>query len=132
MLSFVFVLISVASAATCPKISFAGYQLQKSANGEHRYFNSSNGLTLIATCFSSKTTFEQVVEDLKKEGAARNTNSEAVYFEFKHRRTYKRVYVLPGQPVRQFTFSIKSRKPVALDGTQLLIEQTFKKTTPGH
>lgn len=128
MLAFVLSMFSTAAfAASCPKVDFPGYALQKSANGEHRYFNSANGVTLIATCFSSKTTFDQVVEDLKKEGSPRNTSTDTVYFEFKHQRTFKRVYVVPGQPVRQFTFSIKSRKPVALDGTQILIERKFKK-----
>ena len=124
----VFFMIDTSSAAPCTKYGFKGFTYQKSQGGEDRYSDRTDGVSLAVKCFPPKITFDEIVNKLKKEASARNTQGAAVYFEFNVRGRFKRVYVVGRKPVLQLTFSTKRSNRSALVDTQTLIEQYYRKS----
>jgi hypothetical protein len=118
--------LNAAAADPCPKVAFKGYKHQKSAAGVDRYFNANQGITLTATCLDPDVTYDEAIEELKKESSVRNTNVDAVYFEFNIRGKFQRVYLVARQPVFKLTFSAGRKQRARLNGTQQLIEKQFK------
>jgi len=112
----------------CANYGFRDYSYQKHYAGEDQYYNAAAGITLKVKCLSKTTTFEQAIEKLKTESAARNTQGDAVYFESNEHGRMRRIYIVDRKPVVQLTFSAKRRHRAALDSTQPLIEKYYKKT----
>lgn len=126
-LAYVAVLFSTtASAAPCTRIPFHGYVFKSTAEGEDRYYNKKEAISLAVKCFPPTVKPEDVIDKLSKESSVRNTSADAVYFEFDDYGAFRRVYVITRRPVLQFSFTTKHKRRARLDDTQALIESNFK------
>lgn len=129
MLVFVFMIFLggkfAASAEACAPVKLPGYTPTKESSGE--FFSAATGLTLTVKCLPDHVVYEQASEKYKKEANMRNTNTDAVYFEFLTHGRYKRIYLIAGSPVLELTFSARRKHRAALDDTQYIIEKQFKR-----
>lgn len=128
LIAIIINLTSFATAGPCTKYGYTGFTYKKTEAGEDRYYNSVENVTLLVKCFPSSVKADDLVEALKKESSIRNTQGDAVYFEFLEYGRLRRVYIVQRKPVLRLTFSTRNRNRTALDGTQDLVEKYFKKT----
>lgn len=115
-------------ASPCTSYGFKGFSFVSTSAGEDQYHNNSEGINLSVKCFPLTVKPEEVINKLKKESSVRNTQGDAVYFEFNVRGRFKRVYVISRKPVLQLTFSTKRRNRAALDSTQYLVESYYRQS----
>ena len=124
----VFATVQTSMAGPCTKYGFKGFNYQRTEGGEDQYMNANEGVALSVKCFPLKVKAEDLINKLKKESSVRNTQGDAVYFEFNVRGRFKRVYVISRKPVLQLTFSTKRKNRAALDTTQYLVESYYRKS----